>query len=194
MKRLPNEEYHNWLRVEILRGWQWWRHVTTFRVKETKRRNITRPSRVQIKFTREQLCHMKMQTCPPPTLSITDPWPPAGASHWLTSMGSQEIREQGCAFHGSSFLVTEQGQEEKEERRGTEDNQDGASDQTKETGRAGSLSDILRCWGGADQALVSVYRLGLYWGPSPGGRSCECRRTKPQEAFYRKKKNYPLLL
>ena len=111
MKRLPNEEYHNWLRVEILRGWQWWGHVTTFRVKETKRRNITRPSRAQIKFTRGQLCHMKMQTCPP-TLSITDPWPPAGASHWLTSMGSQEIREQGCAFHGSSFLVTEQGQEE----------------------------------------------------------------------------------
>lgn len=134
----------------------------------------------------------KCKHAPPPTLSITDPWPPAGASHWLTSMGSQEIREQGCAFHGSSFLVTEQGQEEKEERRGTEDNQDGASDQTKETGRAGSLSDILRCWGGADQALVSVYRLGLYWGPSPGGRSCECRRTKPQEAFYRKKKKLPL--
>ena len=43
------------------------------------------------------------------------------STHWLTSMGSQEIREQGCAFHGSSFLVTEQGQEEKEERRGTED-------------------------------------------------------------------------
>lgn len=77
---------------------------------------------------------------------------------------------------------------EKEERRGTEDNQDRASDQTKETGRAGCLSDTLVCWGGADQAVVSVYRLGLYWGPSPGGRSCECRRTKPQEAFYRKKK------
>lgn len=84
---------------------------------------------------------------------------------------------------------------EKEERRGTEDNQDRAPDQSKETGRAESLSDTLRCW----DALIRPWSLYIDWdctgGPSPGRRSCECRRTKPQEAFTEKnKKNSPLLL
>ena len=193
MKRLPNEEYYdNWLGVEVLRGWQWWGRVITFRVKETKRRNITRPSRAQVKSTREKLCHVRRQTCPQ---TLADPWPPAGASHWPTSMGGQEIRGQGCAFHGSSFLVTEQGQEEWRRERGGEQRITRIAHQTKPR-RQAELGVWGICMGAGDAltGLVSVCRLGLYWGPSPGGRSCECRRTKPQEVFYRKKNNCPLLL
>lgn len=43
---------------------------------------------------------------------------------------------------------------------------------------------------GAGEALTGPWstlcRLGLRWGPCPGGRSSECRRTNPQEALYRK--------
>ena len=131
---------------------------------------------------------VRRQTCPQ-TLSLADPWPPAGASHGPTSVGGREIREQGCAFHGSSFLVTEQGQEEWRRERGGEQRITRIVHQTKPRRQAELGVWVIRMDAGdALTGLVSVYRLGLYWGPSPGGRSCECRRTKPQEVFYRKKK------
>ena len=45
---------------------------------------------------------------------------------------------------------------EKGERRGTEDNQDNASDETKETGRAGSLSDTHGRWGCTDRPGLCI--------------------------------------
>lgn len=184
MKRLPNEEYYdNWLGVQVLRGWQWWGCVTTFRVKETKRGNITRPSRAQIKGA--AVLHENANM--PPTLYR---WPlPSCWGLPLADLNGKPGDKGARVCVPWEQLPSHRAEPrriEKEERRGTEDNQDRAPDQSKETGRAESLSDTLGCWGGTDQALVSVYRLGLYWGPSPGRRSCECRRTKPQEAFYRK--------
>lgn len=78
--------------VQVLRAGNGGVGVTIFRVKETKRGNITRPSRAQIMGS----CVTENANMPLTLLSLT-PTHPAGASHWQTSVGSQEIREQGYA-------------------------------------------------------------------------------------------------
>lgn len=81
--------------------------------------------------------------------------------------------------------------EEKEERRGTEDNQDSSSDETKETGRAGSLSDTHGCWGPTD----GPWSLNIDWGctedqvQEEGHVSVE--EQSPKRSFTEKKKNLP---
>lgn len=189
MKRLPNEEYYdNWLGVEVLRGWQWWGCVTTFRVKETKRGNMTRPSRAQIKGA--AVLHENANM--PPTLSITDPWP-AGASHWQTSMGSQEIREQGCVFHGSSFLVTEQSQEEQRKKRGGEQRITRIEHQTS-LRRQAELG-VWVIYSGDGEALIRPWSLYIDWDctedqvQEEGHVSVE--EQSPKMPFTEKKKKIP---